>query len=455
MNNLVRFILITLAAVLLATTPVSAAELAPSGRFLVMSDLHFNPMDDPSLLDRLAAAEPSEWSTILESAHDAALSSYRHDTNWPLLRSTLEAMQRRLPNPVLVMVPGDLLAHDYRDKFASASDHSDAAFRAFVHKTLEFLAAELRQRFPDAPVLLTLGNNDELCGDYELEPNGPFLADILPIMHELLKIGTDDAVDQEWLARGDYVVRLNDAHLRVVLANTVLISRNYRNACGQDGDPGRDMLAWLEQQLEAAKRANEKVWLLYHIPPGIDVYTSIHAGSCGTAPASMWKDTYLDPFVALMRRYAETITASFAGHTHMDEFRLIQDAGAVVLTPGVSPIFGQNPSFGIYTYTQDTRVLDRTIYYLDPSAYHLDPSAQTAWAEEYSFDEAWNVPALALPDLQQVAKTIDASPEARAKWLRYYRVSHLSSPMPDDIARAYTCAIGNISPADYFHCHCP
>jgi sphingomyelin phosphodiesterase acid-like 3 len=448
-NSIVRFILTALAAVLLAVTPLGAAELPPSGRFLVMSDLHFNPMDDPSLLDRLAAAEPSEWPTILENAHNAALSSYGHDTNWPLFRSTLEAMQRWLPNPVLVMVPGDLLAHNYRNKFAAASDHSDAAFRGFVSKTVAFLAAELRQRFPDAPVLLTLGNNDEICGDYKLQPNGPFLADTLPVMHELLMVGADDAFDREWLARGNYAIRLNDAQLRVILVNTVLISRNYRNACGQGGDPGKEMLAWLEQQLETAKRADEKVWLLYHIPPGIDAYATIQAGGCGATPVPMWKDTYLDPFVTLMRRYAETIAASFAGHTHMDEFRLIGDAGAVVLTPAVSPIYDQNPSFAIYSYTQNNRVLDRTLYYLDLSA------PQTDWAEEYSFDEAWNVPTLDLAHLQQVATTIDASAEARAKWLRYYRVSHLSPPMPDDVARAYTCAISNISSAAYARCRCP
>ena len=41
----------------------------------------------------------------------------------------------------------------------------------------------------------------------------------------------------------------------------------------------------------------------------------------------MWDEAYTEPFHALLRRYADTVVASFAGHTHMDDFRLIGDSG--------------------------------------------------------------------------------------------------------------------------------
>ena len=74
----------------------------------------------------------------------------------------------------------------------------------------------------------------------------------------------------------------------------------------------------------------------------------------------------------MLRRYADTVAASFAGHTHMDDFRLIGDAGGryafALITPAVSPIFGQNPAFRTIDYDGPGAVLDQTTYYLDEFA---------------------------------------------------------------------------------------
>jgi hypothetical protein len=90
-----------------------------------------------------------------------------------LLRSALQQMKDTLPDPAFVLVPGDFLAHGFRRAFdAAASDHSDAAYRIFVQKTMQFLAQQLEQTFPNKPILPALGNNDDLCGDYQLQPRG-------------------------------------------------------------------------------------------------------------------------------------------------------------------------------------------------------------------------------------------------------------------------------------------
>src|ERR1700738_4121808 len=69
---------------------------------------------------------------------------------------------------------------------ASAADHSAAAYPLFVRKTMQFVALQLATTFPDTPILPALGNNDEVCGDYRLQPDGPFLADTLPIVRTLV-----------------------------------------------------------------------------------------------------------------------------------------------------------------------------------------------------------------------------------------------------------------------------
>jgi hypothetical protein len=114
----------------------------------------------------------------------------------------------------------------------------------------------------------------------------------------------------------------------VLSANTVFLSARYRNACGSpgDADPGQATLAWLEAELSAAKQSQEHVWLVYHIPPGIDGYATFRQGACPATIIPMWDQAYAEPFYALLRCYADTVVASFAGHTHMDDFRLIGDS---------------------------------------------------------------------------------------------------------------------------------
>jgi hypothetical protein len=187
-------VLAALALDLCATANSQQAATAQpvSRQILVMSDLHFDPMADPRLVDQLAAAEPDQWRTVLDSSSDHSLGRYGWDSNWMLLRSALQHMAATLPKPAFVLISGDFLAHGFRREFdAAAKDHSDAAYRAFVRKTMQFLGQQLEQTFPATPIFPALGNNDEECGDYQLQPGGPFLADTLPILRRLV-VGASD-----------------------------------------------------------------------------------------------------------------------------------------------------------------------------------------------------------------------------------------------------------------------
>ena len=84
-----------------------------TGKFLIASDIHFNPMADPALVGDLAAADPAQWEAILQRSKLTAFSPYGQDSNWWLMRSALDAMARTEPHPALVMYTGDLLAHNF------------------------------------------------------------------------------------------------------------------------------------------------------------------------------------------------------------------------------------------------------------------------------------------------------------------------------------------------------
>ncbi len=91
-------------------------------------------------------------------------SSFGSDTNAVLFARALRQMHAVVPDPPVVVIGGDLLAHDMD--------------RAHATKTAVAIAHDFNHVFPRAQFILTLGNNDSNCGDYGLTPNSPFLRDV-------------------------------------------------------------------------------------------------------------------------------------------------------------------------------------------------------------------------------------------------------------------------------------
>jgi hypothetical protein len=125
----IRFGLAAMLSLALSTPGRGAdTETVEPTQFLMMSDLHFDPMANPKLVDRLSSAEPEEWSDIFESSDNKTPARYGADSNWALLHSALWQTTQTLPSPAFVVLPGDFLAHNFRRQFdTAAADHSDAA----------------------------------------------------------------------------------------------------------------------------------------------------------------------------------------------------------------------------------------------------------------------------------------------------------------------------------------
>ncbi len=171
-------------------------------------------------------------------------------------------------------------------------------------------------------------------------------------------------------------------------------------------DGPNEAFAWLESQLKQAEAAHEKVWLMFHIPPGIDSYASIqkYLGVLKTAPQQessaqaclsgvvpMWVPSWTAQVDALLEKYRGTVVASFSGHTHVDDFRVLDpgasDSPFVLITAAVSPIYNQNPSFRTITFGKDGSILDSSVYYLTNLIY-ASKSTPGEWQQEYRFSQA-------------------------------------------------------------------
>ncbi len=333
---------VKLALLVLLFVSAACAQPPPkntNGKLLIVSDIHFNPMADPTLVADLVSAEPPQWETILLRSRLTKFSPYGQDSNWWLVRSALDAMARTERHPALLLFDGDLLAHNFPRTFKSVTHDNDPAhYRAFVLKTVEFLALEFRKRYPDAKILLTPGNNDEECGDYSIEANGPFLKDTADLARELARESVP--FTESWRSLGSYSLKHPTlSGVRIVSLNTIFWSNKYQaasfaNACATvNSNAPADLSAWLEAQLTEADQSHEKVWLMFHIPPGIDGYASTHpsttaaavssADSCVSSIVPMWVPQWTERFKESLARHPGTVLASFAGHTHVDSFMVI------------------------------------------------------------------------------------------------------------------------------------
>jgi sphingomyelin phosphodiesterase acid-like 3 len=335
-----------LLAPLMLLVAAAAPPAAPSGQFLALSDVHFDPFADAAIVPRLIAAEAREWPAIFAASTPAPPVGAGSDTNYALFESTLrqaEAAGGR-GGYDFVLVTGDLLRHDFETIFAKYGGGDKAKLRAFAAKTMAYVNRAIERRFRGAPLIEALGNNDNDCGDYQPRPGSPLLA---AIAGSLPAVAADPQAARDFAADGNYAI----AHPKVanhlfLVVDSVYWSTRYKDACGAaGGDTGSAQLAWLEWQLFRARLSGQTVSLVMHIPPGFNPYESTAA-----KPAPFWVDRYRDRFLELADAYAPTLVAGYAGHTHMDDFRVVSTAAGpslpIRITPSVTPLFGNNPSFG-------------------------------------------------------------------------------------------------------------
>lgn len=424
------------------------ASSALAEKFLSVSDIHFNPFADPSIVTKLEAADVSQWDAILASSTITAFTTYGSDINDPLLRSAIGEMQKQLPSPAFVLISGDFLAHGFDKNYQQyATDKSPAAYTAFVKKTNAYLASLFRKAYPGVRIYPTLGNNDSDCGDYAVAPDGAFLKDFRDVWSPLVE---SRSFDRRFPTGGYYRADVPGLHdVRVIALNTNFFSTNYKNPCGKPGpDAGIRELHWLDAELLLARAQRKRVWLLFHIPPGMDVYDTLEwGGSCPTVkPQTFWKDEYAQKYLQITARHRKTIIGSFAGHTHQDEFRLAT-GDFIHITPSVTPIFGNNPAFEIVDVQRDGTIDGYT-------AWHL-PNVTLPWTREYAFDDAYAKPKYDTSTLTALAASIGSDAATREKYF-VYASSGSAKSTAAALAKwqGYWCGLKIMTPDKFSACYC-
>ena len=389
-----------------SATPAKAADATIPA--LLVGDIHFDPFHDPAKVPQLIGAAESQWSTILAAPaspdQQQAFASLQRkcptrgvDTSYALLQSALGAMRTKQPDAQFVTVSGDLIAHSFFCRYkAILPESTQSDYQAFVLKTLSFVTGVLRASFPAVPIYIALGNNDTPCDDYRLDAGSDFLSQVGKIITTGLPLSQQQQALQAFAEGGHYSLTMpapvRDTRLLVI--NDLFMSTHYRTCAGTpDVTATTAELAWLREQLNQARQSGQKVWVMGHIPPGIDLYSTVtHLRDvCGTGAADMFLSS--DALPDLLVEFGDAVRLGIFAHSHMDEIRLLEPSGgtpghsvAIKVVPSISAIDGNNPSFTIARVNPSLAQLQN----YEVIAASNQTGIATKWSKEYGYAQTYH-----------------------------------------------------------------
>src|SRR5271154_306944 len=195
-----------------------------TGRALLISDIHLDPVADPAIVKQLIAAPVMQWEAIFQSSQQKAFAAYGADSNYPLFSSALAEAAAQAPFDYVIF-SGDALRHNFSQAFVAAGGTPEE-YPAFAAKTEAFVVQELQNKLK-VPVLAALGNNDSSCGDYQIPPNSPFLA---TTADQLDVLAASPEAKSTFQLGGFYSVpHPTVANQEIIVLNTIFWSTSYKS----------------------------------------------------------------------------------------------------------------------------------------------------------------------------------------------------------------------------------
>jgi sphingomyelin phosphodiesterase acid-like 3 len=444
---------------------------------LFVSDIHFEPFWDPGKATQLRAAPVTEWKAILGSPDSpdrerqfAALQQTCHargvDTSYALYESSLRAIRTHAAGAKFVVVSGDLISHSFSCKFATMFPKAPPAdYRAFVEKTIGYVEVQLHSALPHVPVFAALGNNDSDCGDYQLDANSEFLQATGRDLTSDVPAAERMEAQHTFAAGGYYSTTLPAPmeHTKILVLDDVFMAARYATCGGKtDAAPAADEITWMKGQLDAARGKREKIWVMSHIPPGVDPYSTAIKGKdiCeGNAPTMFLSSEALPETLA---GYGDVVRLAVFGHTHMDEVRLLEpEAGegmaergiAVKLVGSISPINGNAPSFTVASIDARTAVMKDYRVFVASNATGVD----TKWTEEYDFAKTYKQSSFTTMTVRDMIAGFGADPSAQEKASQGYIRNYGSGMLALELSqfwKPYVCTLSAGTADEFKACVC-
>ena len=446
----------------------------PTVPAVMVSDIHFEPFFDPSKAVRLADAPVSAWKSILSGpvsadreARFAALQKScpvrGQDSSYPLFDASLRAMHRDGVGAKFVTVSGDLIAHSFQCKFGAVFPQAAAgAYRAFVEKTIDFVIDSLDEAVPGVPVYVALGNNDSDCGDYQLDAHSEFLSAVGEEVAKSFPEAERKGIAESYAAGGYFSARLPAGNARMLVLDDQFMGAKY-TTCGGKPDPtaAEAQLDWLQKQLAEARQNKEKVWVMAHIPPGVDAHATALKmdATCGGKGPKLFLAS--EKIADVLTANSDVIALAVFAHTHMDELRILKPENgatgggevAVKLVASVSPINGNLPSITLGRVSASTATLMDYKVMVASNATGVD----TTWREEYDWDKTYHAAEFSAASVSKLvdgfAADGDAKTDASQAYIRDF-IAGKDSPLLGLVWPLYACGLGHDSAQAFKACAC-
>jgi sphingomyelin phosphodiesterase acid-like 3 len=450
---------------LLVWVALAIGAWGQDAKVMMLSDLHFDPLHDPAKAERLAAAPVEGWDAILKAPESAgsevsfaSLQVECHargvDSDYGLLTNALQAAAEQGKGAAFVTVTGDLLVHGFDCRYKHLFKDT-VGYAAFAEKTAVYVMSHVEAAFPGVPVYIAGGNNDSACGDYKLNDEDAYLAATNKVVMNGLRGRATKEESVEYGLDGSFGVMVPGLKkTRLLVLDDIYLSGGY-SACGgrEDATAGARELAWLDKELAEVKTRGEQAWVIGHIPPGVNVYSTLAKAKkdvCGEGGVKMFLAD--DGLAEVLAKHADVVRLGVFAHTHSDEVRVLGGKVPVKMVASISPVNGNRPTFTVAAVAKATAVLqDFTVFEASNATWE-----GTTWAKEYGFRETYGVKDFSGGSIAGLVGRLQADKggaEAASRAYENYFTPGMI-PLLGFVWPKYACALNNTTEETYKACAC-
>lgn len=324
--KIVKFIFASL--LLLTTTSFAQNNLVDNtvstsndlNNFLIITDVHLN-----NNFSHKMAIEPLTYNRN----NDLDLATFKK------LVSTLQKniKNKVVPKPKFILILGDLVGH----KSETPNERNQN-----VIDDITLVLKIIKHSFPITPILYVVGNNDSSeknYGSFEykeiktINKNPKKLKKIIKTYSPYV-IAKNAGWYNGFLSTGQYcnsnesqkypcilTQNITDGYyvakiakkFKLIALNSVIFS-SIADYDEKTQKQAQQQLDWLQKQLQVINAKNETALIAMHIPAGNNIFDH----------SNFWHEKYKQQFVTIINNYRKNISGIVVGHTHLDEFKIIQ-----------------------------------------------------------------------------------------------------------------------------------
>lgn len=399
-----RSIVVALLLLIAASHTLAHAALV---KVVFLSDLHYDPVYGTSTAYGPAKCQQSHASVFGLPGCDAPLS---------LIESAFRDTVTQ--NATMYFVSGDWLRHSF---YLLPSSLASPTFAEVASQIASVVPSSSGSVFAVPNFQGALGNND-FVPDYAFNlshPTHPLLLNQSHILGNLSLLNSDEVF--QFGKCGYYARDVNrtvgtPSNLRVVVLNTVMYSVDLTPPLATTTADPCGQFAFLRATLLDAQARGMRVIIIAHIPPGLNLYDTLVSGMVEGAVSQFWRDDFVGTYRNILASVAATNTVSLQlfGHTH--QFSVVADAalGAPgLIIPSVTRVFGNNPSYFVGTFDDETwELVDVRQRYLSST----DEWTETPFSLQSLFDAGGSS---VLQSATQLAQGCSALARNATLWKQY------------------------------------